>query len=168
MVPFIKSFILADLNDDVKFRNYTYWSTNDTRTHHLSCQVSNRHSSNKNLIFMSHVKISLYGNSLCKGVPLFFPYIVHILSNKDVHDTSDDVMCGYPWPSNEQRAKCVLDVFNPCSHSHVRKLNVKSWIKSKWKHNVKVKIKCVINNEQIYDLIINHSLVPLNKNECEF
>jgi len=82
MVPFIKSFILADLNDDVKFRNYTYWSTNDTRTHHLSCQVSNRHNSNKNLIFMSHVKISLYGNFLCKGVPLFFPYIVHILSNK--------------------------------------------------------------------------------------
>jgi hypothetical protein len=92
----MKSFILADLNDNVKFRNYTYWSTNDTRNHSFSCRVNNHHINNKDLIFTSHVKIGLYGNSWRKDVPLFFPYIVHILSNKDVHDVSDDVMCGYP------------------------------------------------------------------------
>ncbi len=30
MVPFMRPFIFVDLNNGVKFCNYTYWLTNDT------------------------------------------------------------------------------------------------------------------------------------------
>ncbi len=36
MVPFIKPFILVDLNNAVKIRNYIVWSTNDIQSHYLS------------------------------------------------------------------------------------------------------------------------------------
>jgi hypothetical protein len=37
MVPFMKPFILANLNNDAKFHNYTCSSTDDTRNHHFPC-----------------------------------------------------------------------------------------------------------------------------------
>jgi hypothetical protein len=64
-------------------------------------------------------------------------------------------------PPNEQWTKCMLDVFNLCPHSHVRKLNAKSWIKPKWKHNVEMKVKCAMWNKCINGLTTNHSLAPL-------
>jgi len=59
MVPFMKPFILANFSNDVKFHNYTSWSTNDIHNHHLSHQVNNHHIGNKNLVFTSHLKIGL-------------------------------------------------------------------------------------------------------------
>jgi hypothetical protein len=50
------------------------------------------------------------------------------------------------WPS-AQRARCVPNVFNPCPHSHLRRLDVKGWIKLKQKHNVEVKVECAMGNE---------------------
>jgi hypothetical protein len=47
----------------------------------------------------------------------------------------------------------------------VRKLDVEGWIKSRQKCNAKVKIKCVMWNEQIDDLTINHSPTPFLKQE---
>jgi hypothetical protein len=46
---------------------------------------------------------------------------------------------------------------------HMRRFNVKGSIKSKWKHNVEVKIECAMRNEDIDGLAINHSLAPLPK-----
>ncbi len=59
MVPFVKPSIIADLSNGAKFCNYTYWSTNDIRSHCLPCQFNNCHINNKDLILMSHMKISL-------------------------------------------------------------------------------------------------------------
>jgi hypothetical protein len=67
------------------------------------------------------------------------------------------------WPSNRQCARCVLDAFNPCPHSHVKRLNVKGWIEPRWKCNVKMKVKCAMRNKQINGLTINHSPTPLPK-----
>ncbi len=67
------------------------------------------------------------------------------------------------WPPNRQQFKCVPNVSNRCPHSHVRRLNAKGWIKSEWKHNVEVKVKCVMWNEWIYGLTTNHNLAPLPK-----
>jgi hypothetical protein len=69
------------------------------------------------------------------------------------------VMC---WPPNGHLG-CVPNVFNPCSHSQVKRLNVKGWIKLQWQHNIEVKIKCVMWNEQIDGLAINLNPVPLPK-----
>ncbi len=32
VVPFMKPFILVDLNNGIEFRIYTYWSTDDTQS----------------------------------------------------------------------------------------------------------------------------------------
>jgi len=48
-----------------------------------------------------------------------------------------------------------------CPHSHMRRLNVKGWIKPRWKCNVEVKIECVMRNEWIDGLTTNHSPAPL-------
>ncbi len=37
VVPFMKPSILINLNNGVKFYNYIYWSTNDTRSYRLPC-----------------------------------------------------------------------------------------------------------------------------------
>jgi hypothetical protein len=37
VVPLMKPSILINLNNGVKFYNYIYWSTNDTRSHRLPC-----------------------------------------------------------------------------------------------------------------------------------
>jgi hypothetical protein len=37
------------------------------------------------------------------------------------------------WPSNGQCVKCMLNVFNACPHSHMRRLDAKGWIKPKTK-----------------------------------
>jgi hypothetical protein len=58
VVPLMKPSILVDLNNGVKFCSYSCWSINDIRNHRLSCWVNNHHISNKNLVFMNHVKIS--------------------------------------------------------------------------------------------------------------
>ncbi len=47
MVPLMKPSILADINNGVKFHNYTYWLTNDTWSPYFLCQVSNHHIGNK-------------------------------------------------------------------------------------------------------------------------
>jgi hypothetical protein len=46
MVPFIKSFILTNFNNNAKFHNYTYKSTNDIYNHRLSRRVNNHHINN--------------------------------------------------------------------------------------------------------------------------
>jgi hypothetical protein len=96
---------------------------------------------------------------------LFFLYIMPILFSKGIHDISNGVIYGYLLTSNEQRATYVPDAFNPCPHSHVKRLNVEGWIKPKWKWNVQVKVKCAMQNEWIDDLTINYCLAPLLKQE---
>jgi hypothetical protein len=58
MVPFLKPFIFVDLDNGAKFRNYTYWSTNDIQKHHFLCCVSNHQIDKENLVVPSHVKIN--------------------------------------------------------------------------------------------------------------
>ncbi len=58
MVPFMKPFILANLNNDAKFCKCTYWSINDTRSHSLPCQVNNHYINNENLVLSGHVEIN--------------------------------------------------------------------------------------------------------------
>jgi len=41
----------------------------------------------------------------------------------------------------------MLNVFNPNLHSNVKRLDVKGQIKLIQKHNIEVKIKCVMRNE---------------------
>jgi len=53
----MKPSIFTNLNNGAKFHNYTYWLVHITRNHHLSCQVSNHHINNKDLVFMSHIKV---------------------------------------------------------------------------------------------------------------
>jgi len=55
------------------------------------------------------------------------------------------------------------DTSKPCPHSHVRRQDAKGWIKLRWKHNAKVKVECVMQNEWIDGLTINHSFVPLTE-----
>ncbi len=69
------------------------------------------------------------------------------------------------WPLNRQRVKCVPNVSNSCLYSHLRKLNVEGWIKSRRKWNVEVKVKCVMWNKLIDDLTTNHSLALLLEQE---
>ncbi len=57
VVPLMKPSILVDPSNGAKFHNYTYLSTNDTQSHYLLRQVSNRHIDNKDLVFMGHVEI---------------------------------------------------------------------------------------------------------------
>jgi len=64
-----------------------------------------------------------------------------------------------------QQVKCMSNASNLCPHSHMRRFNVEGSIKSKWKHNVQVKVECAMQNEDINDLAINHSLAPLPKQE---
>jgi hypothetical protein len=58
MVPLMKPYILVDFSNGTKFHSCTCWSTNDTRSHHLLCQVNNHHICNKDLVLLDHVKIS--------------------------------------------------------------------------------------------------------------
>ncbi len=67
------------------------------------------------------------------------------------------------WLPNKQRTKCMLNVSNLCPHSHMRKLDANGWIKLKRKHNVEVKVECVMWNEQINGQTTNHSFTPLPK-----
>ncbi len=59
VMPLMKPSTLVNFSNSVKFRNYTCWSTNDTRNHRLLCPINNHHINNKNLILTSHVKIGL-------------------------------------------------------------------------------------------------------------
>jgi len=72
---------------------------------------------------------------------------------------------GIHWFPNKQRVKCVPSVSNTCPRSHVRRLDVKGWIKSRWKHNDEVKVKCAMWNKWIDDLKINRSPTPLPEQE---
>jgi hypothetical protein len=56
MVLFMKCFIFVDLNNGVKFRNYTCWSINDTQSHCLLHRVNNHHINNENLVLSGHVE----------------------------------------------------------------------------------------------------------------
>jgi hypothetical protein len=67
------------------------------------------------------------------------------------------------WPPNGQWTKCVPNAFNPCPHSHLKKLDAEGWTKPRWIHNIKVKVECAMWNEQIDSPAINHSLAPLPK-----
>jgi hypothetical protein len=58
VVPLMKLSIYTDPNNGVKFHSYTYWLTNDTRSHRLLRWVNNHHIYNKDLILLGHVKIS--------------------------------------------------------------------------------------------------------------
>jgi hypothetical protein len=42
-----------------------------------------------------------------------------------------------------------------------KRLNAKGWIKPKWKHNVKVKVECAMQNKRIDGLTINYNFAPL-------
>jgi hypothetical protein len=62
--------------------------------------------------------------------------------------TSQMASCGaICWPPNGQWDKCLPNASNPFPHSHVKKLNDEGWIKPKWKHNVEMKVECVMWNE---------------------
>jgi hypothetical protein len=71
------------------------------------------------------------------------------------------------WASPPHLAKVGLR-HNSCPHSHVRKLDIESWIKLKRKHNFEVKKKC--DAKQTNKWASNQTIVmpPCpNKNECE-
>jgi len=57
VVPLMKPSILVDFNNGIKFRSCTYWSTNDTWSHHFSCRVNNHHIDKKDLVLSGHVEI---------------------------------------------------------------------------------------------------------------
>jgi hypothetical protein len=80
-------------------------------------------------------------------------------ASEGIHDISNGVMCGYP--PNGQWLKCVLDAFNPCPHSHVKRLVAENWIKPKQKRNIEVQVECVMENEWIDGVTTNHSHGPL-------
>ncbi len=69
------------------------------------------------------------------------------------------------WPLNKQCVRYMLGVPNPCRHSHMKRLNVKGWIKSRWKHIIEVKVKCVMQNKWIDGLTMNYNptLLPKKK-----
>jgi hypothetical protein len=54
---------------------------------------------------------------------------------------------------NKQHIKCVPNMFNPCSHSHVKRLNIESWIKLKQKYNTQMKVECAMWNKEINNLL---------------
>jgi hypothetical protein len=85
------------------------------------------------------------------------------LLSKGIHNISNSVMCDYP--PNGQWTKCVPDAFNPCPHSHVRRLDVESWIKPKWKCNVEIQVECAMQNKRIDGVTTNHSHAPLLEQE---
>jgi hypothetical protein len=60
MVSFIKPFILVALNNDARFRIYTYWSNNDTQSHRLTCRVNNHHIGNENMVLQTPPSIVVY------------------------------------------------------------------------------------------------------------
>jgi hypothetical protein len=53
----MKPSILTNLNNGVKFYNYTCWLINDIRSHHFLFWVNNHHIENKDLVLTNHVKI---------------------------------------------------------------------------------------------------------------
>ncbi len=55
----MKPFIHADLRIGTIFRNYTYWSNNDIRSHCLSHQVNNHHIDNEDLVSQPHFEGSV-------------------------------------------------------------------------------------------------------------
>jgi hypothetical protein len=57
MVIFMKPSIFVNLNNGVKFNNYTCWSTKDIHNHRFSCRVNKHHIGNKYLVFTSHADI---------------------------------------------------------------------------------------------------------------
>jgi len=69
------------------------------------------------------------------------------------------------WPPNMQQTKCVPNVSNSCPHSHMKILDIEGWIKSKWKCNVEVNVKCAMWNEWVNGLTTNHSFAPLPEQE---
>ncbi len=58
VMPLMKPFILANINNGAKFHTYTCSLTNDIQNHHPLHQVNNHHINNKNLVLSSHVKIN--------------------------------------------------------------------------------------------------------------
>jgi hypothetical protein len=57
LVPLMKPFILANFNNDTKFHNYTWWSTNDISK--LLSPMFGHHIGNVDVVLSSHVEISL-------------------------------------------------------------------------------------------------------------
>jgi hypothetical protein len=57
MVPLMMPFILANLSNGTKFRNYTYWSSNDIQNHCILRWASNHNIDNEDLVLPSHVEI---------------------------------------------------------------------------------------------------------------
>jgi hypothetical protein len=53
----MKPSTLVDLSNGIKFHIYTYWSTNDTWSHHLSRRVNNHHIGVENLVLSGHANI---------------------------------------------------------------------------------------------------------------
>jgi hypothetical protein len=47
----------------------------------------------------------------------------------------------------------------------MKRLDVEGQIKLRRKRNIEMKVKCVMRNEQINGLIINHNLAPLLEQE---
>ncbi len=66
---------------------------------------------------------------------------------------------------NGQCARYMPNVFKLCPHSHVKILDAEGWIKSRWKHNIEVKVTCAMWNKQIGGLAIDHSSALLPKQE---
>jgi hypothetical protein len=59
VVPLLKPSIFMDLSNGIKFRNCTYWLTNDTWNHYLPYWVSNHHIGNEKLVLLDHAEIGL-------------------------------------------------------------------------------------------------------------
>jgi hypothetical protein len=165
MVPLVKTSIIPDFSNGVKFHNCSCWLSNDTHSHHLPCQIHNHHINNKNLVLTNHVRlvhnevpdIKAYHCFLHTSCPLSWVkvYMTSLMA-------SCVVIC---WPPNGQCVKCLPNAYNPYPHSHMKKLDVKGWIKLRHKCNLEVKVECAMWNEQINGLVINHSLVPWPEQE---
>jgi hypothetical protein len=57
MVPFLKSFIFANLSNGAKLRSYTCWLINNTQSCCFLRQVSNHYIDNEDLVFLGHVEV---------------------------------------------------------------------------------------------------------------
>ncbi len=143
VVSFMKPFIFVDFNNGAKFCNYTYWLTNDIRSHRS-------------------IIITLTMKTWFSWV--MYRSVCNKTFNVKTYHCSLHITCLFfwaktymmfwmmpcvsiYWPPNGQQTKCMSNESNLCSHSHVKKLNVKSWINPKWKCNFEMKVECAMQDE---------------------
>jgi hypothetical protein len=140
VAPLMNPSIFVDLSNGTKFCSCMCKLINDIHSHYLSCWVVTTTLAiktwsswvMKRLVHNEALNVRAYHRSFHTLCPLFRAraYMTFLMA-------SCVTIC---WPSNGQRARCVLDVSNPCPHSHVRRLDAEGWNKLRWKCSIKVEV----------------------------